>query len=876
MGRDNLWARFEESAASFSGKTAIYYMAPDGWTALTYGELKSRVESVSAILAREGVGKGDKVALMLENGPEWPVIFFATLSRGAISVPISFNASPGEIENILKDSGARLFFSERNVAPQVLSGGYKEIEPSDLVCILYTSGTTDQPKGVMLTHSNLLSNCESLKSMDIVSSTDTIVSILPLHHIYPLTITMIMPIIYGGTIVYPASLKPEDISRAMKELNPTVFVAVPQVLHSFHKRITEQLKMIPFPIRLLLNASSEYLYSLRRRSGINLSKCLFRAIHKRFGGKMRLFVSGGAKLDGRVERDLFKFGFTIVEGYGLTETSPVLSFNPVRRPKMGSVGRAIPGVELKIIKKDEKGVGEVVARGPNIMKGYYKREGLTNEAIRDGWFYTGDLGYFDEDGYLFLTGRLKEVIVLSSGLNIYPEEVEGAYMTKAPVKEMCVFEAPSEKGPSETLVLWAVVRPDLDYFRKYGEVNLRSVIKERFDNVSRELPGHKRLMGFYITLDELPHTPLGKIKRFEVKKMYSPKIAAERRRGFPREESAEEVAIMASAVAGKVINCLKKASGFEQGISASDSLELDLGIDSLGRIELASCLESELGVKIKDEIVGQSFLVKDLISGIGRIMAEPVETRPAGAQGETGGPGYWKAVLDVLPEKYNIEKIDLHPGFWDWLGCFLFASCVYAIFKIFYNLKVEGSGSLPKKGPYILYANHTTYFDGLLVAVSMPRFPRLDLFFVGFRPYFNVMIVRNLIKIGRIIPLDFSSHLLEALRSAYYVLKNGRSLCLFPEGVRSLDGNIKDFKKGFGVLAKESGAILVPVLIEGAFEAWPRTSKYPKPHPIKVRFGTAVKVGDLEDEGIKMGAQECYGAICLAAKERLRRMKEIK
>ena len=536
----------------------------------------------------------------------------------------------------------------------------------------------------------------------------------------------------------------------------------------------------------------------------------------------------------------------------------------------------MPDVELNLANKDDKGIGEVIARGSNIMKGYYKRDDLTKEVIKDGWFYTGDLGYFDEDGYLFLTGRSKEVIVLSSGLNINPQEVEEAYMKEAPLKEMCILEVPLKKEDGATLALWAIIRPDLEFFKKYGEVNLKSVIKERFDNVSKTLPAHKRIMGFSITLKELPRTLLGKIKRFEVNDIYKESISKEAAYiPEPKELSEEDKAFLEKDVSKKIINYLKEKTKRKLATYPDDTLELDLGIDSLGRIELATGLEKTFGIEIKDEIVGGAFTVRDLINGIEALLKMSPQNLPEYEKEISFGPEYWRKLFEVLPKKENLAKIDLNPGFWTWLADFLFTYfLLYLYFKIFHNLKVEGKENFPPKGPYILYANHTSYYDGLVIAASFPRFPRLDLFFVGFRPYFTVPVIRNLIRIGRIIPLDFSSHLLEALRSSYYVLKNGKKLFFFPEGLRTLDGKIGEFKKGFGILIKESNVKVVPVITEGVFEAWPRTSKFPKLfHPIKIKFGKAIDPDTLEKEGLEMGASDSYGAICIAARKKLIELK---
>ncbi|MGB2599705.1 MAG: AMP-binding protein, partial [Candidatus Omnitrophota bacterium] len=776
MIAQNLKEGFEKAVLEYSGEIAIKYKKGDKWTGITYGDLGKDVKLLSAFLLEEGVRKDDKVAILMENRPEWPTVFFATVSAGATSVPLNTRSTREEIANILRDSGCGIIFVDKNTValvkdiekecpsvkkvisvdsdafknatgkPAALLGDVK-ISSDDIACILYTSGTTAEPKGVMLSHGNLLSNCDSQHKVNLIMRKDSVVSVLPLHHTYPLTVTMIFPLLYGCKIIYPESMRPEALLAAMKEAGGTVFVAVPQIFTSFHKKIAEGLKKIPFPLNLLFKFIVESLRKIRERTGINLSRYFLYFVHSKFGRSMRLFTSGGARLDENIAKDLRKFGFTILEGYGLTETSPVLTFNPLKKPKFGSVGVPVPGVEIKIVDKNEEGIGEVIARGPNVMKGYYKRKDLTDEVIRDGWFHTGDLGYLDDDGYLFLTGRLKEVIVLSSGVNVYPAEVEEAYMKSSPVKEMCVFEVPAEKGKEEVLALWAIVVPDLEFFKKYGEVNLKDVIRERFDNVSRILPSHMRLMGFSITLEELPHTLLGKVKRFAVKEIYAARAVEEERLAGEKEVLGEDLEMIEKDPGRRIIDYLKRQTGIKKAITPADLLELDLGIDSLGRIELASGLEKLLGVKIEDEIIGRAFTVRDLIMGLEPILPEGAVY--TGREEEiTFGPEYWKEVLQDRPKEENLAKIDLKPGFGAWLACFLFTCMLKVFFKMFNSLKVEGKENFPEKGPYILYANHTSYFDGLLVAAALPRFPRLDLFFIGFRPYFNVPIMRNLVKVG--------------------------------------------------------------------------------------------------------------------------------
>ncbi|MFC1570775.1 AMP-binding protein [Candidatus Omnitrophota bacterium] len=893
---NTLKERFERSVRDNAERTAIHIKRQGTWQEVSYGDLSRKVDSLGSFLSEEGIKKGDRIALLMKNRLEWPVVFFGAAISGIISVPINPGSTLEETKNIIKDSECSIIFTDGNLiefteevrrecpsVEKIISVDSKIFEnalkippgdkihpaigPDNMACILYTSGTTASPKGVMLTHGNLVSNCDSQYKLNIVRNTDSVTSILPLQHAYPLTVTMILPLLSGSRIAYPATMRPEDIQEAITETKATVFVAVPQIFSSVYQRIDEAVGKMFLPVRILVKIMTAFLYRLRKSTKINLSRWLFRGIHKKFGRSLRFFVSGGAKLDEDVAWGLFKYGFTVLEGYGLTETSPVLSMNPPKKEKIGSVGRALPDVELKIADKNEKDIGEVLARGPNIMKGYYKRKDATDSVIKGGWFHTGDLGYIDEEGYLFLTGRKKDVIVMSSGVNVYPEEVEEVYGELASVKEICVFDVPVKRGKEEGTALWAVVVPDLEYFKKYGEIYLKEGIKERFKNISNKLPSHMHLMGFSITLDELPRTLLGKVKRFALREEYSAKTLEEGQ-GPKEEPSAEDLEILEKGTGEKITKYLAKQTGLKRKIIPSDFLELDLGVDSLRRIELASALENIFGVEIKDEILGEAFTVRDLILGVEGVLSGGAPLKKATGEGPPLSVS-WAEVLKELPREENLGKIDLKPGFISWLGGFIFMGIVKMIFRIFYSLKVEGRENLPAGGAYILYANHTSYLDGLIVASALPETPKLDMFFVGFRPYFNVPIVRNLVKIGRVIPLDFSTHLLESMKSSFYVLKNGKALCLFPEGMRSLDGKLLKFRKGFGILSKESDAKLVPLVIKGAFEAWPRDSKFPKRYPIKVKIGKALEVKRLEEEGLKMGAEDSYEAICKAAQKAL-------
>jgi long-chain acyl-CoA synthetase len=479
-----------------------------------------------------------------------------------------------------------------------------------------------------------------------------------------------------------------------------------------------------------------------------------------------------------------------------------------------------------------------------------------------------------------LVAKVKDFVIVNVEEKIYPEEIEKFYTKAGPVKEMCVFIVSGMKGVRKSKVLWAIIQPDLDEFRKFASVNLHLAIKERFDNASPSLPIYKRLKGFTVTLEELPHNLFGKLDRYAVKAIYEPRVIAGIEGALPvlEELTVADHLLIESETGIKILECLKELSGIKRPIILEDSLELDLGIDSLGRIELASCLELAFSADIKDEAISRAFTVKDLILGITDAVKGAKGIRQEEDRVLPLRPDYWKKHLRVLPKEEHLGALEFSTGFFAWLLRFSITAIDCLIFKLFFSIKAEGAENVPKAGGYILYPNHTSDLDGPAITACLPRRPVFQLFYFLFIPYFfrpfiKSRLLRNLVRMERLIPFDYSTHFLEALRSAYLVLQRGKGLCFFPEGLRSTTGEVGKFKKGFGILAKETGAKLVPVAIEGAYEAWPSTAKYPKFHHIRVRFGKPLLPEDLEKEGLAMGAKDSYEAICVAARKALIELK---
>lgn len=772
----------------------------DGWQSISYKEFLSKVYALASILKLE---EGQRVAILSENRYEWCSAFMAIVSLGLVAVPIDPNLEPEEIKNILLDSDSKAIFvspktkgllSEIGLRIQILDLGssnqnpvrFKDIGAEHLACLVYTSGTTGRPKAVMLTHGNLTSDIEAVLGTGIITKNDRVLSILPLNHTYALMCTFLAPISVGATIVYPESLKGPDLIRAMKETAITILIAVPRVVESLRSALMGRL----MGLRWLLNISKK----IRQRFDINIGRIVFFPIHRAFGGRLRYIACGGARLEPSVMLDMEGIGFTIIEGYGLTETSPVVTFNPPSKRKPGSVGKPLSLVEIKILNPTDTGEGEIVIKGPMVMSGYYKNPEATKEALKDGWLLSGDLGYMDNEGYLYITGRAKDIIVLSSGKNIYPDEVEREYQKIPLIKEICVF------GKEDRLE--AVIVPDTEYLKRQGIANIREALSWEINSISRRLPPYKRLMGYTLYPEPLPKTPLGKFRRFMIKELISKKP----------KPPVDEPIFLEDETAMRVAKCIKSVLKEQRGLRLSDNLELDLGIDSLGRLEVVSSLEAEFSVRLPEGFASEVQTIKDIVSKL-----KEFSKREAPPEQEQGG-------LVPLP----FER--------------LFRRVLRSILRVFfktYGISVSGLESLPK-GAFIIAANHASYLDGFVLASSLPKDVYDRAYFLGFQRYFRGTLRGAFARLGHVISIDPDMFLGEAMGLSQRVLREGNCLVIFPEGGRSFDGSIMPFKKGIGVLALRLSVPVVPVCIEGTYEILPRGARLPKMARIRLSFGSPI------------------------------------
>ena len=876
---------FSNTASKFAEKPSLQIKKDSRWLRFSYKELEALSLKVGAFLLREDFKKGDFAALILENRPEWGIIYLGIMYAGLTCVPLDPALSQEEIKNLIQDSAPKIIFcsyelfadkikeatKESKILVVVLGAQGKqdkgfidfsdvknvatdniiwpEVNPCDIASLIYTSGTTGKPKGVLLSHRNICSNFISIQKLNLCSASDNFLAILPLYHSYAFMVTLIMPLLLGAKVTYCLSFKSGDLSQIIQEARVTILVGVPQLFSLLHKAIFDRIKKIPSVLQPFI------LPFIRIK------------LHRKFGS-LRLSVSGGARLEPKVGKDLTSLGLKLIEGYGLTETSPVVTFNPLDKVKFGSVGKPIPDVEIKISNPDRKGVGEVLIKGPNVMEGYFKQPELTAQAIKEDWFHSGDLGYIDKEGYLFLVGREKEVIVLASGKNIYPQELEEYYLRSPYIKEICITHKEEKIFGYLKDSLFAVIVPDLEYFSQKKELNIREKIRWDLETLGRKLSPFQHIMGFTLTKEQLPRTHLGKIKRYAVREKY---LLAEPS-GIEVEKmvfSKEDLAILNKDIAKSIIQYVSRE--VNKPVYLDSHLEIDLGIDSLTRVELGLGLEALLKIKIPDELLYSISTVKDVIVNIEGLMKElSLEKREAVQKS-------WSQILKEATGLESIlEKIKLDFGLTETLLTLLFKNIFLFILRLFWFFRIEGKENLPRYGPYLICPNHASYLDGLFIFSGLPSRCAMNTYFLGYQRIFEYPLLGWMNKIARLISIDTDRNLALGMQAVSFVLSHQKIACIFPEGMRSIDANIKEFKRGIGILIKELDIPVVGVYIKGSHQSWPRGSQLPRFYPVRVVFGKPVTLKELIMGAKVRGevAPDDYEAIARSLREEIIRLKE--
>ena len=498
---------------------------------LTYSELNNLARRLAAGLIAHGISVGEPVGIYADNRPEAVAVRLALIAAGVMMVSIDQDLRPEQLAHVLEDSGCQRVFTlvgdlprvrqscgetlevflldcEENEATAAESwrsllvdqtANQRAVSGDEIAALFYTSGTTGPSKGVPLSHENIAGNLDALLALRLVGPGDRILLPLPLHHSYPFIVGMLTPLAAGAAVVMPSVVTGPAIQTALRDGKPTVMIGVPRLYEALYAgiegRIAGRGKLALRLFRLFLQLSM----GAQHRFGLRVGRRLFAAVHNGLAPTLRVLVSGGARLDPEIGRRLEGLGWQVLSGYGLVETASISTFNPPGRARLESAGIPAPGVEVRIDNPDPAGRGEVLIKGPNVFRGYHNNPDANRTAFtKDGWFRSGDLGVRDEDGYLYIVGRVKEMIVLADGKNIAPEEVEALYQETPYVQDIAVIERAG--------ALAGLVVPDFEAVRAAGSVRIEDLIRVSFAELARQLPTYQRLSDFAITREEMPRT----------------------------------------------------------------------------------------------------------------------------------------------------------------------------------------------------------------------------------------------------------------------------------------------------------------------------------------------------------------------------------
>ncbi len=768
---------------------------------ISYNLLKQNIATFSNLLEKDTI---NRVAIFSENQVGWIYSFYAGWYNNATVVPIDFMSSEDEVTYILKDCFPEVIFTslekKKLMEAAIIKSGIttkvlvieecnklpldKETILPDIntdtdktAVIIYTSGTTGSPKGVMLSYENLMANVDAVSNqVNIYTSDDVVMMLLPMHHIFPLMGTMVAPLFMGGTIAVSPSMASEDIIKTLQDNKVSIIIGVPRLYSAIRKGIRTKIDKSPI---------AKALFSLAKAiNSQSFSRMLFKSVHKKFGGAVKYMVCGGAALDPEVGGDFKTLGFEVLEGFGMTEAAPMITFTRPGRVRIGSPGEVLPVANVEI--RD----GEIVVQGPNVMLGYFNRPKETAEVLKEGWLYTGDLGRLDKDGYLYITGRKKEIIVLSNGKNINPSEIEAKIENRAAcISEIGIFADRDQ--------LKAIVVPNKTDFKGLNNQEIEEKIRwEVIDSYNQSVSPYKKVMHFALSNTELPRTRLGKLQRFKLAELYA-------LREEKVEEEVEQIKLEEYKVVADFISSEKNCN-----VRPKDHIEFDLALDSLDKVGLLVFIQSTFGIEMEvEQLVGFESVLK---------LSEYIAEKRTKMTVEKIN---WSK---ILKEKVNLQL----PRTWFTGTIFLKISKYF--FYLYFRFTGKGANNIPD-GPCIIAPNHQSYFDGLFVASWLKNNMVRNTYFYAKEKHIKSKLLKYFANRHHIIIMDLNKDLKESIQKMGEALKKQKKLIIFPEGTRSFDGKLGEFKKTFAILSRELNVPIVPVSIKGASKALPKGSKFPRP-----------------------------------------------
>ncbi len=793
---DQLIQNYDKEAIFFAGKSYTYTQL------LQYTHLYADLyHSLSTNVER--------VMYYSPNRPEYIFAIYAAFRIKATTIPVDVLSTESELTYMINDSRPQIIYTipehkafveecvkgvnDPDYTPSVITHDDVDHaalsqqdtdtiyagEANEMMTIIYTSGTTGSPKGVMLSYGNLWYNVDGVANYANIFHRETrMCMLLPMHHIFAFAGALLAPLYVGGQIHIVEALTPESIMGTMQSGKTNIMLGVPRLYESLAKGIMAKINANPV---------AKILYGLCSVVKSRwLAKRIFKAVHDGFGGEMDYFVCGGAALayeSGLVFKTL---GLYILEGYGMTECAPMISFTRPGEWEIGYSGRMLPGCEYKVVEE----TGELLVRGNNVMLGYYGREEETADIIRDGWLHTGDTAIYDENHGIQITGRIKEIIVTSNGKNINPAGIENEITQSSKViKELAVVLHDD--------ILQAIVYPDMTVANSDQHQTLDEMVRGEIEAYNRTANGYKRIMRYHIISHELPKTRLGKIQRFKLSHLMT-----------NREEQPKEDISNRS-------ECFKLLKQFVDDQTNSyangDShFEIDLALDSLGRVSLISYVEDTFGVSIQESELSD-------ISTLNLLSAYVEERSESTTLNE--GEQSWDEILKSGDKSLTLPN----SGIMNWM----IHTKLWIFFSLFYRFTSRGERSIPE-GAKLFVANHRSGFDGVFITSKLPWSVVHKTLFFAKDKHFKGGFKRYMAQHNNIILMNVNSNVRESMQQMYEVLSRGSNIVIFPEGTRSKGVDLGQFKESFAILSKALNVPVVPIAISGSEGATYNTIRMPR------------------------------------------------
>lgn len=764
----------------------------------------------------------NRIIVFSENSEGWIYAFFSIWQQGGVAVPVDASSTVSDFSYILRDCTPHGIWTSQHNVPVVekalaetgLRIPYYVIEDrmkcqpdstrqlperlpwaeldvpynQKVALIIYTSGTTGSPKGVMLSYQNLMANIKGVsQDVRIFTSRNRTMILLPLHHVLPLMGSVVAPFWTGGGVAICPSLTAPDLMDTLCRGKVAIVIGVPRLWQMLYGGIKKKIDS---------NAITAFLFRMcaffRSRT---LSRIVFGSIRRKMGGHIKYFVSGGAALSKEIGEGLKTLGLDVLEGYGMTETAPIICFTRPTDIRPGCVGLPLPGIECKLVN------GELCAKGPNVMLGYYNRPEETAAVIdSDGYLHTGDLATIGKRGHVTITGRTKEIIVLSNGKNIEPSEIEYKLeQYDRYVKEVAVMQ--------DGDLLRAIVVPQTPWASLLSDTQIEVALKrEVIEPYNRSVANYKKVMALTVYKGELPRTKLDKLQRFKLQALLEACRTSQPVCNEEPEPDMEEYRIIKQYIEQE-----KKVP-----VKPSSHVETDLAMDSLDKVGLQGFIEHTFGMKL---------LVEDMAAFPDiKAMAEYVASRKTKVEVEDVD---WHSFLnETVPDLRIPQASCLFP---------FVNKCLKLFFRVYNSLRIYGRIQIPARGPYILAPNHQSYVDAPVVLSGLTCRQIKTCYFFATEQHVRSKFRRALADKNNTIIME-QAHLKESIQKLAQVLKEGKNIVIFPEGSRTHDGDLGDFKLSFAILSKELNIPIIPVCIRGAYDALPRHRKYLYPRHIEVHY----------------------------------------